>query len=368
MDRTEKRRKFIINVIYWGILAAVIILFIRRFLGVLTPFLVAFAVSWLLRPLWTWISKKTRLPVRGAAILTVLLFYALLVTLLVLLANTLIGVIKDVAADLPALYTDFIAPAVTNLAGLLRSFLEDLPGLGESNINYDTVLSEILSSLGSIASGLSGRLLAWATSLISDVPGFLLRILIAIIASLFTAADFPRIKAFIKAQLPEKARDTMQRVRDHFGKVMRSYLRSYLIIMGITFLEVFLGTLLIGYSNAFFIAIGIALVDILPILGSGTILIPWGVINLLTGNTVRGVALLVLYLIIAAIRNYIEPRIIGKHVGLHPLLTLMSMVIGTYVFGGIGLFGLPITLAVLKSLRDGGILRLYNDPPAELTE
>ncbi len=366
MEKTEKRRRFIINFFFWGIIAALLILLIRRYLGVLTPFITAFLVSALLRPVWTWISDRLRIPKRGAAIVTVLLFYALLVTLLILLANTLFNVAARLASGVPQLYAERVEPALAGAAESLRAMGIDL--LGD---NFDSVVGEVLGSLGGIASGISKKLLTWAASLAANVPGFLVGVLIAVIATVFAASDWLNIRAFLRNQLPPRTADTIRKIRSHLARVVRSFLRSYLIIMGITFLEVFLGMLLLGIPRAPLIAMGVAVFDILPILGTGMILVPWGVVSLLNGLTARGIGLIALYLVIAAIRNYIEPRIVGHHMGLHPLLTLFSMVVGTYVFGGVGLLGLPITLAVLKSLQEAGLLHFYNDgnpPPAALEE
>ena len=128
-------------------------------------------------------------------------------------------------------------------------------------------------------------------------------------------------------------------------------LRSYVLIMFITFVEQAVGLTILGVEYSLLIAMAIAVFDILPVVGSGTIMLPWAVISLVTGDTRRGVGLLVLYVIITVIRQIIEPRIVGEHVGLHPMLTLMCMFVGLRVFGGLGLLGLPILCAVLVGLE-----------------
>ena len=98
--------------------------------------------------------------------------------------------------------------------------------------------------------------------------------------------------------------------------------------------------------------------DILPVLGTGGIMIPWGIISLIMGKWVLGLGLLALYLIITVIRNIIEPKIVGHQVGLHPVVTLLSMLAGLQLFGIIGLFGFPITLSLLKNLNDRGVIHI----------
>jgi len=103
----------------------------------------------------------------------------------------------------------------------------------------------------------------------------------------------------------------------------------------------------------------VGVVDAFPIVGSGTVLIPWGIISLVTGNISRGIGILILYVVITVIRQIIEPRIVGKHVGLRPVVTLVCMYAGTKLFGGLGLFGLPITVAIISDLNSTGVIHLF---------
>jgi predicted PurR-regulated permease PerM len=114
-----------------------------------------------------------------------------------------------------------------------------------------------------------------------------------------------------------------------------------------------------GQQNVFLLALLIALLDILPIVGTGTVLIPWAVISLIVGDYAKGICLLIMYAIITVIRQFIEPKIVGDQVGLHPVATLIAMIVGTKLFGAIGLFGLPISLAIIKDLNDHGKIHVF---------
>ena len=137
-------------------------------------------------------------------------------------------------------------------------------------------------------------------------------------------------------------------------------IRSYALIMFITFVELSIGLSVIRVERAMLVALLIAIFDILPVLGTGGIMIPWAILTALGGNVPRALALLVVYVIITIIRNIIEPRIVGKQIGLHPVLTLMSMFVGTHLFGVVGLFGLPILLSLLRYLNDNGTISLFS--------
>ena len=130
---------------------------------------------------------------------------------------------------------------------------------------------------------------------------------------------------------------------------MIKYLRSYSLIFLLTFGELFLGFSVIGIDGAVVFAALVALVDILPVLGAGAVLVPWAIIEFILGNTALGVSLAVLQVIIAIVRQIVEPRIVGRGIGLHPVVSLMSMYVGLRVFGILGMIGAPLFFVIVKN-------------------
>ena len=145
---------------------------------------------------------------------------------------------------------------------------------------------------------------------------------------------------------------------------------SYLLIMLMTFGEIAVGLLIIGKPHPILIAALIAIFDIFPIVGAGLILLPWTIINFLQGNTLQGIGMAILYVVVIVVRQIMEPRIVGKQVGLPPLVTLACMFVGTSLFGGVGLFGLPVLAAILTNLNDDPDvpIQLYRKPGPEEEE
>ena len=132
------------------------------------------------------------------------------------------------------------------------------------------------------------------------------------------------------------------------------YIKSYMILMVITFVELSAGFLILGIEYAIGLAALIALIDLLPVLGTGGVLIPWLIINIILGNYGLAISLLVLYVVITVIRNILEPKIIGQQIGVHPLAMLVSMYVGLRLFGFVGVFAMPILLVVIKGFRESG--------------
>jgi sporulation integral membrane protein YtvI len=140
------------------------------------------------------------------------------------------------------------------------------------------------------------------------------------------------------------------KIKDNGIDVLFKFAKAYALLLGLTFVELSIGLALLRVHYAILWAALIALVDILPVLGTGTVLIPWAVVNLILGNYPLGVGLLVLYGIITVVRQSLEPRVVGKQIGLYPLVTLVCMFLGSYLFGFVGLFALPIAVTVLVQL------------------
>ena len=138
--------------------------------------------------------------------------------------------------------------------------------------------------------------------------------------------------------------------------------------MFIIFAELTVGFISLRIEYAGILALIVALIDMLPILGVGTVLIPWGIADIIMGEYALGAALLILYAVIALVRNLIEPRIVGKSLGLHPLATLMSMYIGLKLFGFAGMIMVPIAVMIFVQLVRWGYIKKPTDPAMRAAE
>ncbi len=360
MEETTKRRKFIINVAYWAIILAICYLIFRYLLDLLLPFIIALVVSWLLRAPSKWYRKKLPHQTKLATALTVatvILFYLLLVGLVLWLAVDLVSGIVNRVSSLPAVYKETIEPGLSNLYTNLQNLaLKVDPSL--ANV-VNQVLPEVISAASGAVTNFSVSVVGKLTSLAASVPNFLLSTVIAVIATIFTATSFDGIKGFLKRNLPEKFTSTAGYVVTSFRNIIMQYGKSYALIMLITFTEILVGLLIVGVKKAPLLAFLIALFDIFPVVGSGMILLPWTVITLIQGKILRGIGLGIVYLFVVIMRQFLEPKVVGKQVGLPPLVTLAGMVIGSSLFGVWGLFGLPISAAI--------IVNLNNDPEVPIT-
>ncbi len=350
MEKTDKRRKFIVNVAYWAIIAGITYLIFRYLLNLLLPFVIALLVAWLLRPLGRFYRQRVPKLASALIVVTVLLFYLLLGVLAMLLLVDLLTGLAQYLGKLPELYTQTIEPGLRNLYANARDLAARFDPSVADVVNM--VLPQVISSVGGAVTNFSVTAVGKLTGLVTALPSVLISALIAVIASFFTAVSYDSMKAFLQRNLPAKFTETAGYAIRSFRNIIRQYGKSYLLVMLITFGELTLGLLIIGVRRAILLAALIAIFDIFPVVGAGAILLPWAVISLIQGKTLQALGLLILYVVILVVRQFLEPKVVGKQVGLPPLVTLACMFVGTSLFGAWGLFGLPIGAAILVNLNN----------------
>lgn len=350
MNKLEERKKFIINVLYFAIAAAMLYFGVKYVLGWLMPFLIGLLVALLLRPIICFFSAKCRIPNKAAAIILILLFYAVFGVLLTLVGVKLVLILRNGVASFPDVYRQYIEPLINDTFEKVKELITRLdPAMQQSIQNISSSFSE---SAGSLVSTGSSAAIKALSSTVTSLPGFLLAILLAIISSVFFSMDYSLISRFITSILPEKPRNFVRQLKRMGGEIGLKYVKSYAILVTVTFVELSIGLLILGVENAIAIAGLIALIDLLPVLGTGGIVIPWIVIELIKGDFAFATGLAVMYVFITIVRNILEPKIVGGQIGIHPLAMLVSMYVGLKIFGFIGIFVLPILLVIIKSYYD----------------
>ena len=367
MGDIERRKRFIINAVYLAIIVGIVLLVTRYLLGLVWPFFLAFIFSWMLTPLVRWLTVRCHFRHGIAAVLCLLLFFGIVGGLLLALIFNVVSWAERFVAWLPPFYTDTLEPALRSAAAWAQESVAKLDP--EAATVVQSSLGSVVSSVGNAVSSFSLQAVGVVSGWVTKLPGRMLSTLICIIATVFMTLDFHRMTAFLLRQLPEDARHVTVKAKESFVAVLAKYGKSYGIIMSITFVELSIGLLILRQDAAIFLAFLIAVFDIFPVVGAGFVLIPWGIVSLLSGSMAKGLGLLALYVIMTIFRQFIEPRVVGHQVGLHPLVTLIAMLVGTKLFGGIGLLGLPIACAIIKSLDDTGVIHVLRKeeddrPPA----
>lgn len=356
-EQYEKKKNFIINVVYGVIILLLIYVSLKYVLKLVSPFILALIITYFLKRPTRFISRKLKLPYKPVAFLLVLIFYSTIGVLVSLLGIKIFSVISDFVLQVPYLYDSKIEPFLTSTFNSIETSTYKMnPALVAALSNF---FEQFIQSLSGMVSSLSMKAVTGVSSVASTLPGLFIKLVIMIISTFFIAGDYDKLTGFVLRQFSRKTRRLVIRIKQYMIGTLFVCFRSYALIMTITFLELSLGLTIIGIHGAIKIALLIAIFDIIPVLGTGGIMIPWTIITFLQGNYGLAIGLLAVYLTITIIRNILEPKIVGSRIGLHPVVTLICIFVGAKLFGVIGIFGFPITLSLLRHLNDTGTIKIF---------
>lgn len=338
----------------WLILGISAILFVKYLFGYTVPFLVAWGIAYLIYPIAHKLSAKTKLPRKVCSFVLVLLLLTVILLLLFLIVNRLAYEIQNFVEYMTSHSED-----IANYFGVIFDFISSIgdklpiinqfqdPGLIESitqNVNafISSVWKSLLDALGTAIPN-------FAADIVTTLPNILFVSLITVISCFYFAMDVDLLHIKLKGMLPENLIRYIRRVKKRISYGLRKYFKAYFIIFGITFAELFIGFLILGIEYSFVLALLISFIDFLPVFGTGAVLLPWGVILLFMNKYFLGIGIIILLLIITVVRQVVEPKIVGKSLGVHPIITLVTIYIGFKLFGFFGMLFLPLATILLLS-------------------
>ncbi len=374
-NKVESRKNFLINLLFLAAILGIIFVFFKYLFWIVSPFLLSFFFAVLLQRPLRKIDKKTK--GKGHTFWSILLVILCICIIIIPFVFLLSAVISEIGEfikylteqlnDLPA----FLATLENEILDLLKFLPKSIYNSLSENITetFTNLINGTEKSFGlnldTIKSGLTTGI-SGVYSVVKGIPSAIIGIVIGIIAWIFFTKDYNYVVSFIQKQLPASKKNILVEIKQVFSKTILKMIRAYGLIMLITFIELSLGFSILSLAgimdNSYYIliAVCIAIFDILPVAGSGGILIPWALISLVLGNYKQAIGLIIIYAAITVIRQYIEPKIVGDTLGVHPIITLMGLYFGLKLFGFMGMFIVPITVMTLKAFNDTGRIHLWN--------
>ena len=381
-SKVEKRRAFLIDFAFVAVLLALIYVFFKYLFWIAAPFLLSFFFAVLLQKPLRILDKKTNHKAHSfwSIFLVIVSIAVVIVPVVFILASVFgkisafIGYVSEQLSDISSFLStienwllnaiQFLPKGIyDSVSGSITDLFDKLqPNAVEGAASSAGLLSSL--DLGSLTSKLTSGV-SNVYSVVKGVPSILIGVVIGLVAWILFTKDYDYIVRFIQNQLPDDKKGVLVEFKQVFSKTILTMFKAYGIIMCITFCELFLGFSIMSLfgimNNGYFaiIALAIAVFDILPVAGSGGILIPWSLFSLIYGNYKQAIGLIVLYIIITVIRQYIEPKIVGTSLGVHPIVTLMGLYFGLKLFGFIGMFIVPLTVMTLKAFNDAGRISIW---------
>lgn len=322
-------------------------------LGLFFPFLLAGAAAWMLNPAIRWLHKKLGWPRSVSSLLLILLVFALLFGLVWALASGIVTEVAELATDWDALALSLqevwerLAATFARAMSLLPDPVEEtMLGLADRLFQWiETVVPTLLSLAAPRLTGAAAGL-----------PSFAVSTIVFVMAAYFLSADWPSLRARAADSLPAGPRFLLSQIKRAATAGFGGYVRAqFLLSVGVFFILLF-GFTLIRQDYVLLLALLLAVLDFIPILGAGTVMVPWAFVDLFMGQFRHAVGLMVVWGVIALFRRLAEPRILGDQTGLSPILSLVGVYVGMKLWGVVGMILGPVLCLVVINVYRSGVL------------
>ena len=308
------------------LIIVVISLGMKFLLPLLAPFIFALAISVINEPVIKLMENKLNIPRKFGAILSLIL------TLCVVVIALLIGIVQiyNELMILQANVTNYINSISNEITQSFTKYAEiykNLPYGIPDEIN--TNLLALVPKIRALITSLIGYLI----NTISSIPKLTVFITITLLSSYFISSDKRALSEFLSKQLPESWNRNISGIKNSAFTAMFAYFKAQIFLVTLTFFEVSIGLLIISSDYAITTGILVAISDLIPIFGTSIIMVPLIIWNVIIGNFSKAIGLVIIYYVGVIMRQILEPRIVGKNLGLHPLITLIAMYIGLSLYG-----------------------------------
>lgn len=321
---------------------------LKFLLAILFPFLLAAIFSIFMEPLVILLSNRGKVPKSVSVPLAMLVFFGSIGVILTMLVLRLVKELNDLSMTLPA---KFVA---------LQHFMDQWVHKGV--LFYGTLPKGVTDNLRDALYTITVTLQHWSRELanmvlglITGVPGAIMIVIVSLIATYFFSKDRDKIMALWIKVIPAPWGERSIEVSRQVAGAFQAYVRAQVILISITTVISIIGLRLIGSEYAITLGLLIGFFDMIPVLGPGTVYIPWAIWAFVNADITLGLQLLVLYLLVMVVRAVMEAKVVATNLGLHPLAVLMAMYIGLKTIGVLGLILGPILVSAIQAAIKAGI-------------
>lgn len=353
----SKNRHFqiILFIVYSAVAVLAAWLVLRYLIPWFAPFILAFITAAFIEPIIKYCTDNLGCKRHFISVICSLLVLFSFTGVFVLIISRSIYEITAFAKELPSALSgmpDIYAKFDEKIYNYITAAPIDVQNYLKSTID------NVLAGLSELPLKLSTKLLDFVSSAIAAAPKIILFIVTYAIGVIFISISFPDIKSYIIRQIPYRFHAKLRELKNGLVSTLGLWLRAELIIMLITFIELTIFFTLVGVDYAILLGALTAIVDALPVLGVGTVLIPWALFELILGNRRFAFSLIIIYCAAVVIRSFLEPKIVGSHIGLSPVVTLIAVYVGYACMGVFGMIFFPIAIILFKQFNDLGYINI----------
>ncbi len=347
----RKYTKALVNIAVAVVLFLAVIIFLPKALVFLAPFVAGWIIALISGPLVRFFEEKVRIKRKIGSAFVIIVVIAAVVLLIYVIISQLVQQIIGLIGELPDMWAS-VKTDLENVGEKLSALLEKLPG--ENRLNMDDVMDQIGTVLGDFFGSLGTPTIAAAGNFAKQLPSIFIGVIMALLSSYFFVAEREQINEWFRKHTPVSVQQRYRTIRHSLVRSVGGYFKAQLKIEIWMYILLLVGLGALGVNYFALIALGIAFMDLLPFLGTGTILIPWAVIRFLAADYKMAVWLLIIWGGGQLARQLIQPKIVGDSMGIPPLPTLFLLFIGYRVGGVIGMIiAVPVGLLAYSMYEEG---------------
>lgn len=352
MKQTTKAYiKSIINIILAVITVVLFITVVPRLLSFFMPFVVGWIIALIASPIVRFLEERLKIKRKAGTAVVIVVVIALIIVLGYFLSAFLIEQITGLMNDLPFMW-ESLQKEMNSMEGTLGAFFAGMPG--ELQSGWSNLIGSMEIYLSSLLTGGNAPDMRWIGDMAQKVPNIFVGTVMGFLSSYFFTAERSGMHNFLQDYMPKGILKYWNMVKKSFSSAVGGYFKAQFKIEGIIYVLLAIGLMILKIKYAPLIAVLVAIVDLLPVFGAGTILLPWAAFRFFGGDYKTTIGLLIIWGVAQVVRQMIQPKIVGDTLGMPAIPTLFLLFIGYKAAGVLGMIlAVPIGIILLNMYQSG---------------
>lgn len=351
MKQPVKYLKILCNLIASVLTVVVIFYVLPKVIVYFMPFVVGFIIALIANPVVKFLESRIKIKRKHSTVLLIILVIAGIVLLCNGAISLLARGLKSFSDYLPTMYQN-AEVEMSNAADNLEDFLNGLPLIAD--LDFETYKAVVQDSISNFMSDSGGETVDWLGEIAKKIPNIFVSVIMGLLATYFFIVDREKLAGLIAKKTSENFREKTRVMYDQILGAVGGYFKAQFQIMFVVYVILVIGLMILGIKYAWLIGFGIAVLDMLPVFGTGTALWPWAVIKLFSGNYIVALGMLALYGMCLVTHQILQPKLVGDSVGMDPFATLFFMYIGYRVKGVLGMIiAIPTGMILINMYKAG---------------
>ncbi len=343
--------KVILNLITALIVLLLCIFLLPKCIFFFMPFVIGWIISLIAAPVVRFFEEKLKVRRKGASVIVIVAVLSAVILLFYGIGAKLVKEGISFVNELPMLWEGIMEEfnqVGENLEGVYNRLPEDMQQ------TLDNIGSQMGEYFGSLMEGVGTPTFEAVGNVAKQLPDIFLGVVMCILSAYFFVADKSYMSNIMKKYVPDSVRYRFDLIRRSFRNAVGGYFKAQFKIECWIYILLVIGLLALHVRYALLVALGIAFLDFLPVFGTGTVMIPWAVIEILSKDYKMAVGLLIIWCVGQLVRQMIQPKIVGDSIGVDAIPTLFLLFIGYKVAGVLGMIlAVPIGIIVMNLYEEG---------------